>query len=248
MSIESEGDLIGLARVGKIVALTLREMEKQVEPGITTAELDRIGEEFLERHGARSGPRLVYKFPGANCISVNSEAVHGIPGERVIAAGDVVKLDVTAELGGYMADAAITVLVPPVTPGMRKLANCASQALEKGINAARAGRPIFEIGRAVESEVKRQGFTVLRELVGHGVGRSIHEDPQIPNYFDRRANQRLPEGLVITIEPIISAGTSWTVEEDDGWTLKTLDDSLAAHFEHTMVITRGRPILLTALA
>ena len=248
MSIESEGDLIGLARVGKIVAQTLREMEKQVEPGITTAELDRIGDEFLERHGARSAPRLVYKFPGANCISVNSEAVHGIPGKRVIAAGDVVKLDVTAELGGYMADAAITVLVPPVTPHMRNLANCASQALEKGINAARAGRPIFEIGRAVESEVKRQGFTVLRELLGHGVGRSIHEDPQIPNYFDRRANQRLPEGLVITIEPIISAGTSWTVEEDDGWTLKTLDDSLAAHFEHTMVITRGRPILLTALA
>lgn len=248
MSIESENDLVGLARIGKIVALTLREMEKQVEPGITTGELDRVGAEFLERHGARSAPQLVYNFPGTNCISVNSEAVHGIPGERVVGAGDVVKLDVTAELGGYIADAAITVIVPPVTPRKRNLCNCASQALEKGISAARAGRPIFEIGRAVESEVKRQGFTVLRELVGHGVGRSIHEDPQIPNYFDRRASQRLPEGLVITIEPIISAGKGWTVEEDDGWTLKTLDDSLAAHFEHTMVITRGRPILLTALA
>lgn len=246
MSIESEQDLIGLSRIGKIVGLTLREMEQRLRPGMTTAEIDAVGARFLARYGARSAPQLHYGFPGVNCISVNDEAVHGIPGKRIIRAGDMVKLDVTAELGGYIADAAITVVTPPVSAVKRRLRACAEAAFNKALSVARAGRAINEIGKAVEGEVHRHGFMVLRELNSHGVGRAIHEAPTVPNYYNRGLRGQLTEGLVLTIEPIICTGTRWSMTESDGWTIKTADGSLAAHYEHTVVITRGRPIVLTA--
>lgn len=247
MSIESEKDLAGMRRVGKVVASALREMKARVRPGMTTAELDEIGARVLERHGARSAPQLVYGFPGVNCISLNDEAVHGVPGERVIASGDLLKIDVTAELDGYIADAAVTVAVPPVSTVKRRLRECAESAFWKALAVARAGQPLYEIGRAVETEVRRHKFSVLCELNGHGVGRTIHEEPRaVPNYYDPRRRRPLTDGLVLAIEPIISAGTRWSVEAADGWTVKTADGSLAAHYEHTVVITRGRPIVLTA--
>lgn len=246
MSIESEDDLIGLLRVGKVVGLTLREMEQHLRPGMTTAELDAVGARILARYGARSAPHLIYGFPGVNCISVNDEAVHGIPGTRVIRAGDMVKMDVTAELGGYIADAAVTVVILPVAALKRWLCVCAEAAFHKALGVARAGRAVNEIGRAVESEVQRHGFMVLRELNSHGVGRAIHEEPTVPNYYDKRRTGRLSEGLVLTIEPIIATSTRWSATQDDGWTIKTADGSLSAHYEHTVVITRGRPIVLTA--
>ncbi len=177
-------------------------------------------------------------FPGVVCLSVNDEVVHGVPGGRVLTAGDTVKIDVTAELDGYMADAAVTVTIPPVSTFSRALTRCATLALEKAIDTARAGRLVSEIGRTVEREVRRHGFDIFRELGGHGVGRTIHERPQILNYFDQRDRQRLTEGLVITIEPIITAGRGQYVK--DGSTLKTKDGSLSAHVEHTIVITRAR--------
>lgn len=211
-----------------------------------TADLDRMAAEIFGRYGARSAPKLVYGFPGTILISVNDEVVHGIPGDYVIKPGDLVKIDVTAELDGYIADAAITVAIPPISPLKQKLCNCVELAFHKAIRIAQAGCPIFEIGKIVETEVHRQGFAVLRELSGHGVGRAIHEEPVVPNYYSRRANKRLTEGLVITIEPIISSGSGRVIVDSDGWTIKTADGSISAHYEHTIVITRGHPILLTA--
>jgi methionyl aminopeptidase len=246
MSIDSEKDWEGLRRIGRIVRLALEAMKKRVGAGITTGELDEIGAEVLARHGARSAPRLVYDFPRSICISVNDEAVHGIPGDRILAPGDLVKLDTTAEKDGYMADAAVTVAVPPSPARARQLAACAQAAFFQAMKAARAGNRVNDIGRAVEAEVKRHGFSVLRDLSGHGIGRSIHEEPSVPNFYDPYSRQVLTEGLVLAVEPIIAAGARRIVTDRDGWTVRTSDGSLAAHFEHTIVITRGRPVLLTA--
>jgi methionyl aminopeptidase len=190
---------------------------------------------------------LVYEFPGVTCISVNDEIVHGIPSQkRKLAAGDLVKLDVTAELDGYMADAAITVPVGRVSEGAKQLIACAEQAFKKGLREVRHGRRALDIGRAVEDEVSRKGFSVVRTLQGHGIGRTIHEEPMIPNWADPEARGWLTDGLVITLEPIIAAGEGEAREGGDGWTVLTRDGSLAAHFEHTLVVTRGAPLLLTA--
>jgi methionyl aminopeptidase len=246
MTVNSERDFLGMTRVGNVVALALDEMKRQVRPGMTTAELDGIGARVLAAHGARSAPQLVYGFPGVNCISLNDEAVHGVPGDRVLEPGDLVKIDVTAELGGYFADAAVTVALDPAPANAARVAACAEAALAKGIAAARAGLPIAVIGRAVETEVRRHGCTVLRELAGHGVGRTIHEEPSVPNYFARDARERLTEGLVITIEPIVTTGRDRVRADPDGWTLRTGDGGLSAHHEHTVIITRDRPIIVTA--
>ena len=245
MTIQSERDFQGVSRAGKVVALALREMEKAVGPGITTQEIDAVCAEVFVRHGARPAPNLVYGFPGVACISVNDEAVHGIPGFRVIQPGDLVKLDVTAELDGYFADAAVTVAVRTASATRRRLARCAESALRKGILAARAGRPLNAIGRAVETEVKRRGFSVIPTVAGHGVGRTIHEEPSVPNYDAPWLDEPLEEGLVLAIEPVISGGSSRVHEDADGWTVKTSDGSPSAHFEHTVVITRHQPIVLT---
>jgi len=236
-----------MTRVGRVVGLTLREMKASVRPGITTGELDQVGAEVLRRHGARSAPQVLYGFPAATCISLNDEAVHGIPGPRPLRPGDLVKLDVTAELDGYIADAAITVPLDAATARDRRLCSAAETSFHKALGAARAGRAVNEIGRSVEMEVRRLGFRVIRELRGHGVGRAIHEEPTVPNYCDRWQRQRLTEGLVITIEPIIAAGKGKAVMDDDGWTVRTADGSRSAHFEHTIMVTRNQPILLTAV-
>lgn len=247
MSIQSEAELRAMERVGRAVAAALAAMREQLCPGITTAELDAIGAAALAEHGAHSAPMAHYDFPGVNCISVNDEAVHGIPGPRVIHPGDLVKLDVTAELDGYIADAAVTVPVPPVSDLAQRLCDCAEAAFRQALLVARAGRPVNQVGRAVETEVKRCGFRVLRELTGHGVGRAIHEAPTVPNYFDFRQRDRLTEGMVLTVEPIIAARANRTRTDADRWTIRTTDGSLSAHYEHTLLITRGEPRLLTAV-
>ena len=246
MSIETDDQLQALQAIGRIVGRTLHELSSHVRPGITTAELDSIGARLLAAAGARSAPPLVYGFPGAVCISVNDEIVHGIPGDRRIMGGDLVKLDLTAEKDDYMADAALTVAVPPAGDEALRLAACAQRAFGRAMREARARRRVSDIGAAVEQEVRRSGFSVVRELCGHGIGRTIHEEPQIPNYWDAHHHMRLTEGLVITVEPIICAGSGSAYLASDRWTMKTSDHSLAAHFEHTLVITRDAPILLTA--
>jgi len=246
MCIKTSEELEALRVIGRVVGFVLREMARQVKPGITTSELDQLGAKLLAEQEARSAPPLVYGFPGAVCISVNDEVVHGVPGDRVITAGDLVKLDLTAEKDRYMADAALTVPVPPVSDLARRLTECAERAFRKAIQGARAYHRICDIGIAVEDEVKRSGFSVVRELCGHGIGRTIHEDPQVPNYADSRSRERFTEGLVVTVEPIIAAGRGDSMTGPDGWTVITKDHSLSAHYEHTLVITRADPVLLTA--
>lgn len=246
MSIKDPEELAGMRAAGAVVCLMLRAMKSAVRPGITTAELDETGAQVMKKHGARSAPALVYRFPGVSCISVNDEAVHGIPGKRALEQGDLVKLDVTVEKDGFMADAAVTVPVGEVTKERERLIECAERAFAKAMLVARAGFRVSEIGRVVEREVRRDGFSVIRDLGGHGIGRTIHEEPRVPNYADPGANQVLTEGLVITVEPIIAAGSGRSFVADDKWTIMTADHRPSAHYEHTLVITKGAPMLLTA--
>jgi methionyl aminopeptidase len=248
MTISSEEDLDGIRRVGRVVADTLFTMRKAVTPVISTRELDEIGAEVMRAAGARSGPQLVYGFPGVNLISVNDEVVHGVPGPRRIGPGDIVKLDVTAELDGYIADAAETVVVPPVSAMAARLQTCSVAAFRKGMRAARVGRPVRAIGAAVERKVRDCGFHVLRELSGHGVGRTIHEPPTIPNYDAPFAVQRLTHGMVITVEPLISMSLTGSFTAPDGWTIRTRDGSLAAHHEHTIIVWTQGPEIVTRIA
>jgi methionyl aminopeptidase len=246
MSIRSHAELEKLRAIGRVVRLALERTRAAVRPGVTTRELDEIGARVLAEHGAESAPPKVYGFPGALCISVNEEAIHGIPGDRIIREGDLVKLDLVAEKDGFFADAAVTVLVGEVSPAAAGLARCAETAFQLAAQVATAGSRVHDIGRAVEQETRRCGFQVMRELCGHGVGRTIHEAPSVPNYHDPRHRTRLTEGLVITIEPIVAAGGGRGELQTDGWTIRTADGSLSAHYEHTVVVTRGAPILLTA--
>jgi methionyl aminopeptidase len=247
MSIESYADLAALKEVGRIVRLALAEMAHRVRAGVTTAQLAEVGGAIMRQNGARSAPALVYGFPGNVLISLNDEAVHGIPSRsRTVRAGDLVKLDVTFEKGGYMADAAMTVPVEPVSEDARNLAACAERAFQQAMRFARANHRVNEIGRAVEQEVRDSGFHVIRELGGHGIGRTIHEKPSVPNFDDRSARERLTAGMVLTVEPIIAIGCARPVTAGDGWTIKTADGGLSAHYEQTVVITDGAPIMLTA--
>jgi methionyl aminopeptidase len=246
MSINELEEMVGMRAAAAVVRCMLDAMKNEVRPGITTAELDEVGAGVMRQQGAQSAPALVYQFPGVSCISLNDEAVHGIPGERALQSGDLVKLDVTVEKDGFMADAAVTVPVGEVTEERQNLIACAESAFAKAMLVARAGFRVWEIGRAVEREVRRSGFSVIRDLAGHGIGRTIHEDPRVPNYPDAQANQVLTEGLVITVEPIISAGSGGSFLAPDGWTIMTADHRPSAHYEHTLVITKGAPILLTA--
>jgi methionyl aminopeptidase len=247
MSIDSDDDLHALRRVGQLVGAALAAMEEAAEPGMSTADLDDIGASVLKAAGARSAPQLVYGFPGFNLLSVNDEIVHGIPGRRRLQPGDVLKLDVTAELDGYIADAARTIVMPPVAPVAQRLADSARQAFVRAADVARAGELVSAIGRRVERSVKADGFSVVRALSGHGVGRTIHEPPSVPNYCDRWQRDVLTDGLVLTIEPIISERPCRAVDDRDGWTIRTSNGALAAHHEETIVITSGAPIVLTAL-
>ncbi len=249
MSIETEKDLQALREIGRICALALKEMKSHLKAGITTAELDAIGGRFLSRYGAHSAPRLVYQFPGETCISINDEAAHGIPGLRMIRPGDLVNLDVSAELDGYFGDTAGTYAVEPVPAKALKLLSCTQKALEEALKVARAGSSLSLIGRAIENQARRCGFATIHELGGHGVGRGLHEAPHnIPTFDTHLGGKRLTEGLVITIEPFLTTGSRHIVEDPNGWTLRTQDGSLSAQFEHSIVITRGKPIILTSPA
>jgi len=241
MSIDNDEDLAGMERAGKVTRAVLESMKAAVRPGISTRELDEIGAETMRALGARSAPKMVYNFPGHNCISVNDEVVHGVPGGRKL-----VKLDVTVEVNGYMADACETVAVGWPGNQARQLMECVKQAFWAGASAARPGARAFDIGREVQRTVAAAGFAVVNGLTGHGIGRTIHERPTIPNRFDPRCSDILHEGLVFTIEPMIAVGTSRTVTLKDGWTVRTRDRSLSAHFEHTMLLKKDGVRLLTA--
>jgi len=249
MSINSEKDLESLRRIGNIVARCLAYMHSKLEPGITTFELDQLGGELLTLHGAVSAPKLTYNFPGYTCISVNEEAAHGIPGPKILKAGDLVNIDVSAELDGYFADTGGSAIIPPRSALHMQICDVAKKALENAMLAARAGAKINQIGRAIESEAKRNGLTVIRNLGSHGVGRALHEEPQfIPGYYDKKDRRLLKENQVITIEPFISSGAHEVYDTGDGWTLTTNPGIFTAQYEHTMVITKGKPLIMTLVS
>ena len=246
MTIQSEYDVQGLQRVGQVVSEVLRRMLDAIEPGMTTRELDAIGARLLEAQGARSAPQLTYQFPAATCISVNEEAAHGIPGDRVIRQGDLVNVDVSAELDGYFADTGGTRIVPPVTPLKTRLCHATRTALDEALKVARAGAPINAIGRAIQRTAKKYQFRIIENLGSHGVGRALHEEPgHIPGFYDPSDTRVLHEGLVITIEPFLSTKSRIVHEAGDGWTLVGAPGNLSAQYEHTLIVTRGDPIVVT---
>jgi methionyl aminopeptidase len=246
MTISSQADLAGMHAVGRLVADALSYLVAEARPGISTGQLDDLGARFLRQRGARSAPQLAYGFPGCTCISVDDEIVHGVPGPRRLRSGNLVKIDVTAELGGFVADAARTVALPPVPSVARRLIRCARRAFRAAMAAARPERPVRVIGRAIEREVRRGGFAVLRELTGHGLGREIHESPTVANFEDPSEQSLLHDGLVAAVEPLIAERAAQVIEDPDGWTLRTHNGALAAHYENTIVIRRGEPLVLTA--
>ncbi len=249
MTVQDDRDLLGLMKIGRICAQTLHYMLGQVQAGMTTGEIDMLGASFLRKHGARSAPILMYHYPAATCISINEEIAHAIPGKRVINPGDVVNIDVSAELDGYIADTGSSMIVPPAADAAEKLLTRTQVALDKALEVITAGAPLNQIGRVIEGEARKYGYKILRELGGHGVGRSLHEYPRnIPNYFAPRLRTRMTDGLVFTVEPFLNMGGGKIKQSQDGWTLTSADGTLSAQFEHTIVVTRGKPVIVTALA
>ncbi len=238
-----------MAAGGRILALTHEHLRARVRPGLTTAQLDKMAEDFIRSHdGALPAFKGLYGFPGAICISVNEEIVHGIPSpKRTLNDGDIVKLDVGVEYQGMFTDAAITVPVGEIDPETRHLVDVTERALAAGIAQAIPGNFVGDIGHAVQTVVEHAGFSVVRELVGHGVGHLPHEDPQVPNHGKPRRGTRLQAGLTIAIEPMVNVGGPMTRTLADKWTVVTLDGTRSAHIEHTVAVTDDGPRVLTAL-
>ncbi len=248
MIIESDQDLKHLKVIGRIVAMTLKTMMNRTEPGMTTAELDLIGKQLLEDSEAKSAPKVTYNFPGYTCISINEEAAHGIPGERVIQPGDVVNIDVSAEKDGYFADTGGSFIVPPSSALKDRLLHATKLALHEACMYASAGKPLNGIGKSIQQVARQQRFKIIKNLCGHGVGRGLHEDPkEIHGFYVPQDKRILKEGMVIAVEPFLSTKSQFVNEADDGWTLTGKTGNLSAQFEHSMVITKGKPILLTAI-
>jgi methionyl aminopeptidase len=247
MTITNDNELKALKRIGSVVARCLQAMLAHARIGMSTRELDAFGEAFLTREGARSAPRLVYDFPGATCISINEEIAHGIPGDRLMEAGDVVNVDVSAEMDGFFSDTGATLQLPPIDPKITKLCETTRNALDRALEAVRAERRFNEVGRILQAQADRNGYGVIKNLGGHGIGHGLHEAPEfIAGYNDPNDHRRFALGAVITIEPFFSTGPStWAREGDDGWTLLNKPGRRSAQYEHTMVITEGAPLLLT---
>ena len=250
MTVSDDDDLQALREIGRIVAQTLAVMGKALEPGMTTAELDAIGRAVLEREGARSAPECVYGFPGATCISVNEEAAHGIPGERRIAAGDLVNIDVSAEKGGFFSDTGASYAVPPVDRRIERLCRDGKRALWAGIGQVGAGKPLAGIGQAVGRFAQKNGYTLVRNLASHGIGRSLHEEPkEIATWPERGERRIMQKGLVFTVEPFLSLGAEWAEHaEGDAWTLYGEPRAPTVQYEHTLVATAAGAMVLTLSA
>ena len=249
ITIKSAREIETMAAAGRIVAATLALVARHVHPGVSTAELDRLAEEFIRSHpGARPSFKGLYDFPATLCTSINQEVVHGIPSrERVLRAGDVLSVDVGVWLEGLHADSAATFPVGDVGDEARRLLRVTQEALAAGIAQARAGQHVGDIGYAVQQVAEAAGYSVVRELVGHGIGASFHEEPQVPNYGKPKRGPRLVSGMTLAIEPMVNVGGPEIRTLDDKWTVVTQDGSLSAHFEHTVAILEngGPPRILT---
>jgi len=247
ITLKSPREIDAMARAGRIVAGTLALMRELVRPGLSTEELDAAAEKFIRSHdGATPSFKGLYGFPKTLCTSIDVEIVHGIPSsKRVLSAGSIVSVDVGVQLEGLHADSATTIPVGPITPAAERLLAVTQECLTAGIAQARVGNHVGDIGHAVQTVVERAGFSVVRELVGHGVGHGPHEDPQVPNHGKPKRGTKLVPGLTIAIEPMVNAGLPGTRTLPDRWTVVTVDGKRSAHFEHTVAVTEDGPRVLT---
>lgn len=246
ISLKSEREIIQMRKVGRVVGQILAEMCKMVEPGMSTGELDRFAESRCKDFKVLPAFKGYHGFPATVCISINDEVVHGIPSfKRVLKKGDIVGLDFGVSDQGWFGDSARTVAVGSVAPEVQKLIDVTRESLARGIQQCVDGNRVFDIGHAVQNYVEGFGFSVVREFVGHGIGRALHEDPQVPNYGPKGKGILLKTGMVLAIEPMINAGSREVKVLADGWTAVTVDRSLSAHFEHTVAITPNGPEILT---
>jgi methionyl aminopeptidase len=246
MIIKNDQELQAMKAIGKIVASVRDELKKAAKPGMTTKELDELGGGLFEKHGAISAPKQEYDFPGYTCISVNEEVAHGIPGDRVIREGDLVNIDVSGSKDGFYADTGISFVVGEGDEKLQHLCEAVKKSFDAGLRKIKAGSKLNGIGKAVHNEARKNGYTVIKNLTGHGVGKSLHEEPShILNYFDPWDNGLLTDGMVIAFEPFVSTNAEEIVQEDDGWTFVTEDKSYVAQIEHTIIVTKGEPIILT---
>ncbi|MBO6677152.1 type I methionyl aminopeptidase [Parvibaculum sp.] len=246
MTVTTEDELEGLKAIGRIVAQVLAAMSAAAEPGMTTRELDDMGRALLDKEGARSAPEISYKFPGATCISINEEIAHGIPGDRVIRAGDLVNIDVSAEKDGLFGDTGASFVVPPVRPDLARLCRDGKRAMWEGIRAVKSGGRLNAIGERIERFADKGGYTLIRNLSSHGVGRSLHEEPEgISTWADPSDRRVIKEGQVFTIEPFLSMGGDFAAEAGDGWTLLADPSAPTVQYEHSLVATKNGPVILT---
>ncbi|MEK6752899.1 MAG: type I methionyl aminopeptidase [Chloroflexota bacterium] len=246
MTADSEKDIKYLKAIGRVCALALKKMMKEAKPGMTTAELDNIGSEFLKKEGATSAPQAMYQFPGATCISISPVIAHGIPNDHVLSEGELINIDVSAEMDGYFSDTGASMVVAKHIPEYEKILEATRSALNKAVHAAVARQPLNIIGKTIQQEAKQNGFNVIYELTGHGIGRHLHEEPSaVHNFFKQDERRILNEGLVLAIEPFLTTGKGRVVEKKDHWSLQTTDKTMAAQFEHTIIVTKNEPIILT---
>jgi len=243
--IKSKREVAIMRQAGRIVAIVLEILSREIGPGMKTSELDNIASREIEKLGAKPSFKGYHGFPASVCVSVNDEIVHGIPGERVLREGDIVSLDFGSIYDGFQGDAAVTVGVGDVPPEARRLINATRESLEAGIARAYAGARLGDISAAIQDSVESKGYSVIREYTGHGIGRQMHEDPQIPNFGQPGTGPVLREGMVLAIEPMVTTGDWHTRLGDDKWTVYTADGSLAAHFENTIAVTDAEPEVLT---
>jgi methionyl aminopeptidase len=243
--VKSERELELMREAGRIVAETLALLEKAVEPGITTQELNDLAEKFILSRGAYPSFKGYRGFPASICVSVNEEVVHGIPGLRKLSEGDIISIDIGVVLQGYHSDAAITVPVGRIPPEIQRLLSVTQEALWRGISQARPGRRLSDISHAIQAHVEKNGYSVVREFVGHGIGRTMHEEPQVPNYGRPGRGPRLEPGMTLAIEPMVNQGRPEVRVLENGWTVITADGSYSAHFEHTVAVTADGPKVLT---
>lgn len=245
--LKSPREIEKIRRAGGIVAGTVEELKKRICPGITTEELDRIAEEFIINKGGAPAFKGYRGYPNTTCISVNEEIVHGIPSERILKEGDIVSIDLGVRIDGYYGDAAVTLPVGNVSVSAKRLLETTKASLYKAIDMAVIGKRVSDISNTIQSFVEVAGYSVVREFVGHGIGRSLHEDPPVPNFGDPGKGARLKAGMVLAIEPMVNMGGSDLIVLENGWTAVTKDRSLSAHFEHTVAITENGPLILTVL-
>jgi methionyl aminopeptidase len=244
----SQSEIAKLRRVNQLVGRILAELRRSVAPGVTTRDLDTLAERLVREAGAEPAFKGYHGYPATVCASVNEQVVHGIPSSRALVEGDIVSIDMGAKLEGFFGDCAVTVPVGTISTEAAKLLRVTEGALFQGIDAVKPGARVSDIGAAVQHHVEAQGFSVVREFVGHGIGTSLHEEPQVANYGPAGSGPRLSEGMVLAIEPMVNAGRASVKVQSDGWTAVTTDGSLSAHFEHTVVVTREGTEILTLLA